>query len=175
MYGDAPLSRDVLADLLVGRSRSRTRRALVLSAAYFLVGSGLAATVQGLPYEAIPRFAYGFQNAVLIATGFGQFVDFVFAPGLVVVVGLAAIHAALNAGYLTSLLLATAPVYPHFLFTVPGPATVPAVHVGEVVVAPVWAALHVLPNTVAFGTLGFVLGLALRHAARRRSATPLTA
>lgn len=60
-------------------------------------------------------------------------------------------------------MLATAPVYPNVLFSVPGPATGPVVPLGEAVVAPHWAALHVLANTVAFGTVGFVLGLALRH------------
>lgn len=103
-------TRYTVGDLLLGRERSRTRRALALAVGYFVVASALAVTLRSLRYGAVPEFVYRFQHPFLIDTGFGQLVDTDFAPGLVVVVGPAAVHAYLNAGYLPSLLLATAPI-----------------------------------------------------------------
>jgi len=78
--------------------------------------------------------------------------------GVVTMVGLAAIHAYLNEGYVMSMLVAALPSYGHYVFNGPG-------------AAPVWAATYVLPFAIAAGPLGFLLGIGGRWA--RGRATPL--
>lgn len=156
---DSPLRR-----ALLGVEWTMTRRALLLAAAYFLVvaaGNVAALTAPeafGIWWK-VASFTFKFSDWHVLVDG---------GPGVVLVVGLALVQTALNEGYLPSLALATAPYYAYYLFTVDGPATGPVLAIHEnLVVAPVWAAVHVVPNALAYGTLGFLLGLGVRRYRRR--------
>lgn len=141
----------------------RTRRAGLLTGTFLVLVSAFDYLLHVLPSESIPAFVYGVRHAFLIASELGQ-VTLTFAPGVVVIFGLAAIHAAINAGYLPSLLLATAPTYATYIFTVPGPVTGVVVPVGDhVVFAPVWAAFHVVPTALVVGTIGFLSGIVFQY------------
>ena len=163
----------VLRSLLLGQEPVKTRYVVLLAVGFLVTVSAFDYVLQVLPYGAVPNVMYGFRDAFLIDSGLGQ-VKLTFAPGVVVIVSLAAIHSYFNAGYLPSLLLATAPTYATFIFTVPGPVTGVVIPVGDhVVFAPVWAALHVFPNTLVFGTIGYILGIALQYHYRRGIPVPV--
>lgn len=92
---------------------------------------------------------------------------------MILIGGLALIHAYLNEGLFPSLILATAPYYASYLFTVTGPRTGVVLTINDdLVVAPVWAAIHVFPNALLYGTLGFLTGLGARSLKRRESTFP---
>lgn len=133
-----------------------------------LVISAYNLAIHLIPYEKFPDWGFGLQHVLLIQTGNDLSPELVFTKGLIVIVGFAAIHAYYNSGYLTSLLLATTPTYSMYVFTVPGPSTELLTPLNsDVVFAPIWAAIHVLPNTILFGTIGFLLGVSLRQLWKR--------
>lgn len=159
--------------LLFGERWSMTKRALLLSVGFFSA-IGAATTVAltftppvgetGLGTVWYETMSYAFRS-----TNVHPSVDPV-GLGAFWIAGLALIHAYLNAGYVPSLILATAPMYAFYVFTVGGPTgLVLPVH-ADLVIAPVWAARHVFPNSFAYGTLGFLLGLGLRYIRRRYAA-----
>ena len=159
-----------LRRLFLGYEWVVTRRALLLAVGFLVAVGGIDLALSIVVYGTIPEFVYGFRDAFLLESDFDLLAEPWFGAGTVVVVGLAAVHAYRNEGYLPSLLLATAPIYATYLFTVPGPVTGPVVPVADhVVFAPNWAARHVLPNTVAYGTVGFVLGIGIRYTRRRQA------
>ena len=158
-----------LGRLLVGETRSSTRRVLLLALVYFLVIAGLNLIISSYPAAEIPWVLDGFRHAFVISITFSKLV--VFGPGVVVIAGLAALVAYLNKGYIPSLILATAPVYSNYTFTLPGP--VPIIRINEgLVFAPYWAALHVLPTALVYGTAGFLVGLGLRYLYQEFILTP---
>lgn len=161
-------SRASLDRLLLGTEREITRRALLLAVGYFVAISGFTLVLSSVSYGAVPDFVYGFRHAYLIESDVDLWMEVRFTTGHVIVLGFAATHAYLNEGYLPSLILATAPIYATLVFTVPGPVTGIVVPVTEdTVFAPHWAARHVIPNTLAYGTIGFLLGSCLRYLYRR--------
>lgn len=166
--GQSRSTSNLLKSLLLGEEWAKTQRALLLAAGFLVVLGGFDLILQSISHHTVPRFVYGFRRAFLIETGYGQLVDLAYQPGFFVAVGLAAIQAYFNAGYLPSILLATAPIYPVFVFTVPGPRTLAVIRLGDdLVFAPYWAAEHVLPNTITYGTIGFLIGIGLQYTIRR--------
>lgn len=163
---DTPIRR-----LLVGESRSRTRRVILLAIVFFLATAGLNLALSSYSVAEIPWVFYSFQDAFVLYITFSKLV--VLGPGVVVIAGLAAIVAYLNKGYVPSLILATAPVYSNYTFTLPGPVIGPVIRINkDLVAAPHWAALHVLPTAVVFGTAGFLVGLGLRYLYREATVAP---
>jgi hypothetical protein len=158
-----------LGRLLVGEARSSTRRVLLLALVYFLVIAGLNLIISSYPAAEIPWVLDGFRHAFVISITFSKLV--VFGPGVVVIAGLAALVAYLNKGYISSLILATAPVYSNYAFTLPGPVLMIRINEG-LVFAPYWAALHVLPTALVYGTAGFLVGLGLRYLYQEFILTP---
>lgn len=164
-----------LEHLLLGERWSMTRRALLFSAGSFsvvAVANGLALTFSAPPGESsLGDVWWGVMDLLFGFSGVGLMID-VVGLGVFLIAGLALIHAYLNQGYLPSLVLAAAPYYAFYVFTVDGPAygLVVAVH-DDFVIAPSWAARHVFPNAFVYGSLGFLLGLGLRYVYRRYTAT----
>lgn len=160
-----------LGRLLVGETRSSTRRVLLLALVFFPVIAGLNLIISSYPAAEIPWVLDGFRHAFVISITFSKLV--VFGPGVVVIAGLAALVAYLNKGYIPSLILATAPVYSNYTFTLPGPVLGPVIRISEgLVFAPYWAALHVLPTALVYGTAGFLVGLGLRYLYQEFILTP---
>jgi hypothetical protein len=157
-----------LRTLLVGESRARTRRALVLAVGFLV---GLAALeyvfLLGPDHEVIDAAwrAYVLEPNLAVALDRGSF-------GAFLVVGLATIQASLNEGYLPSLLLASAPVFGAGLWSLGGPF-----RDVDIYLDPASAVRRTFPEAVAFATVGFLVGLALRwlnarlRARRKRAAT----
>lgn len=129
---------------LTGVDRSRTRRALALAVGFGVVTALLRGYAPhtpgvGLVFGLLHAFTLEAVPASMPTEG----------VGVVTVMGLAAIHAALNEGYGPSLVLAMAPSYGNYVINGPG-------------VAPLWAAEYVLPYGLTVGTVGFLLGVSLR-------------
>lgn len=151
-------TRRAVRSLVVGASPARTRRAVALAGALCAATASLRALAPG---SALHDCCHAYVFAVLepFALSNAGLVALPFATAGVTMVGLAAIHAAANEGYVPSILLAAAPTFG--LYAVNGPG-----------VAPVWAAALVLPTALQYGTVGYLLGLAARRA---RGRTPLRA
>jgi hypothetical protein len=156
--------RDWQTPLLVGEDRATTRRALLLAV-------GFVAVLPVVEYAYLPM---GLDVAVL-----GEFLRaFVVEPnptlalergalGALVVMGLAGIHAALNEGFLPSLVLAVAPVYGLSLWLVVGTPGNP-----RIAFDPVGALGRVGLDAVMLATVGFLLGLGFRRLRRRSANRP---
>lgn len=140
---------------------------------FFIGIAGFDLLLGLVPFERIPGVTWDVQHAVLIGSKVDLLAEVALVPGLVIVVGPAAIHASLNAGALPSPVLATAPTYAMFVFTVPGPVSGVIIPFADVVFAPLWAAIHVLPNTVAYGTTGFLSGWVCIGSIGRSPDTPI--
>lgn len=88
----------------------------------------------------------------------------VFGFGAVLIGGLALIQSYFDGGYVPGLLLAAAPGYGYYLFTVDGPVTGPVFLLGDgLVAAPLWAVMRLAPDVLVFGTLGYLLGAGIRY------------
>lgn len=157
------LRSDRLAALVLGVNRARTRRALVL-AGVLLVAT---ATIEYL------LFRTGFENGVV------EVLHEVFllaghlpsraGTGAVFVVGLAALHAYLNEGYLPSVLLGWSPVFGNLSWTNGSRSDVANYYLD-----PLTAFERTFPEALALATLGFVVGVGLRRIRKRwrGAATP---
>lgn len=173
MAGQNPHLETSFWRLLSGERWSITRRALVLSSGFFSVVG--AANIVALTFKPsigesnVGTFWWEMMNYSFGFTTFSPSVDLVGA-GAFLVSGLALVHGYLNKGYVPSLVLATAPMYANFVSTIDGPVGLVLPIHGNLVVAPFWAASHVLPNSVAYGTLGFLLGLGLQYFQRQYTA-----
>jgi DMSO/TMAO reductase YedYZ heme-binding membrane subunit len=154
---DAP-AKSRLRSLLVGESRAVTRRALALAAGFLV---GLAALeyvfLLGPDDEVVDAAwrAFVLEPNLAAALDRGSF-------GAFLVVGLAAIHAYLNEGYLVSLLLASAPIFGAGLWSLGGPFRDVNFYLD-----PASAVRRTFPEALLYATIGFLLGLALRWLNRR--------
>ena len=147
---------DRLAALVLGANRARTRRALVL-AGVLLVAT---ATLEYL------LFRTGFENGV-VETLHEVFLLAGYLPsragaGAAFVVGLAALHAYLNDGYLPSVLLGWTPVFGNLTWTNGSPSGVANYYLD-----PIAAFERTFPEALALATLGFVVGVGLRWTRKR--------
>lgn len=156
--------------LIIGTNRQTTRHTVLLSGGYFaavvvanLIALTLLHTGAGRVWWRAMRVAFHAGGGTILL-GFGV--------GAVLLVGLAMVPATLDAGYLPSVILGAAPMYASYVVTASGPPGWPGLVVHDtLVVAPLWAALRVAPNAVIYGTIGFVLGVAIRHLHRRYRAS----
>lgn len=148
---------DRLTDLFLGETWSRTRNALVLTGG-FVTASLL------LEYL---LFLTRFENAA-IETLHEVFLLDGYLPswhamGVFVVVGLAAVHAYLNEGYLPSLLLGWSPVFGNVAWTIGSPTGIENFYLD-----PIGAFRRTFPEAVVLAALGFVIGLGLRRIRKRQ-------
>lgn len=145
------------ARLLWGRSRPLGTRAIVFAAALFLVVvvfryASMAAS-EDIVYFDIARGSMESVPWRELNTAFSY-------PGLVV--GLAAIHAYLNEGYLPSFLLGLAPALGTSILIFSGPYPGPYVLTLKPLVGD-WEWLpQVIRYTLLWATVGFIVGLAVR-------------
>lgn len=152
---------DRLTDLLLGTERSTTRRAVILAVG-FAVGGGV------LEYLLVLT---KFENDV-IATAHSVFaldgyLPTWYATGALVVVGVAAVHAYLNEGYLPSVLLGWSPVYGNAIWTIGSWTTIRNYYLD-----PVAAFERTFPEAAVLATLGFLVGLVLRRIRQRGRLVP---
>ena len=150
------LRSDRLTALLFGANRTRNRRALVLAGAFVVFG----ATIEYL------LFRTGFENGV-VETFHEVFLLTGYLPsqegtGAVFVVGLAALHAYLNEGYLPSLLLGWSVVFGNLSWTLVGLSGTAAYRLDLPA-----AFERTFPEAAALATLGFVMGVGLRRLRKR--------
>ena len=136
--------------LLVGVSVERTRRAVILAGVFVILGA--VVTYLNVTTQ--------FENEALRGahriTVFNERVR----TGGVLIVGLAAIHAYLNEGYLPSVTQGVAPYFGANLWSRTLAETM--------YLDPVWAVRRTAPEVLLLATVGFVLGVALRGIGSRR-------
>jgi hypothetical protein len=153
------LQSDRLHDLIFGEEWSKTRQALLL-------GGGFAIATTILEYS---LFFTMFENTVIETLHKVFLLDGYLpswhATGVFFVIGLAALHASLNEGYLPSILLGWSPVYGNVSWTL---RTLSGVE--QYYFDPVAAFERTFPEAVVLATLGFVIGLGLRRIRKRRQA-----
>lgn len=164
-----------------GKDRDQSRRALLLAVVIFsayALGNILALTYQPLSgwWEVaihLIHFPFGPELSISLTPIFG-FGSIVLGWGAVLIGGLALIASLRNCGYIPSLILAAAPGAGYYLFNIPGPyagITIP-IHDYLVITPPTWAAVHLLPDVVQFGTIGYLLGTLIRHRYRTSGDPP---
>lgn len=154
------IARGRLRSLFVGEDRATTRRALLLAGGYVVALAVLEyAFLLGPDFELVDALwrAFVLESNLSTAVNRGTF-------GAVLVVGLAAIYAYLNEGYLVSVILASAPIFGAGLWTLGGPY-----RRVDLYLDPVSAVQRTFPEAVLFATVGFLLGIGLR---RLRGAWP---
>jgi hypothetical protein len=144
--------------LLIGATAPRARRAVGLAAGLFLAGAALEYAV----------LRTGFDDGLLVAIHGGFRVrDFlagdpavstVIAAGNLVVLGLAAVYAYLNAGYLVSVLLGWSVAAGNLVWTVGSPT-----EIANLRLDPAAAFARTFPEAVVLATVGFALGFLLRR------------
>lgn len=151
------LRSDRLRDLTLGKERSRTRRALALTVGLVTVGM----------VSEYLLFLTEFQNGVVETLHEVLLLDGYLpswhATGALFVLDLAALHAYLNEGYLPSVLLGWSPVYGNVLWSIGSLSGVENYYLD-----PVAAFERTFPEALVLATLGFVVGLGLRWARKRR-------
>lgn len=155
---------DRLSALALGAEWTRTRRAFALAGALVVAG----ATVEYLLLRS--NFESGLLETLHEALLLDGYLPEWHAAGALFVVGLAALHAALNEGYLPSVALGWSPVYGNLLWTI---GSVEAV--GGYSLDPVAAFERTFPEAVALATLGFVVGLGFRRIRERAGPDPADA
>lgn len=148
--------------LLVGEDRRRTRRAVILAGVLVVVA--MVADYLALSYHVgtvettfFMKFRWAFTLAPIWEHGL---VSPTQVYGYVLVVGLAAVHAYLNSGYLTSVLLASAPPIGTAFWYIGGMDE-------YLLFAPELVFGSVFPEAPIMATLGFVLGLGIRTVKRK--------
>jgi len=148
---------DRLTDLLLGETWSRTRNALVLTGGFVTAGLLLEYLL----------FLTGFENAAIETLHEVFLLDGYLpswhATGAFVVIGLAAVHAFLNEGYLPSLLLGWSPVFGNVIWTIGSPTGIENFYLD-----PIGAFQRTFPEAVVLATLGFVIGLGFRRIRKRQ-------
>lgn len=148
---------DQLTDLILGERWSRTRNALVLAGGFVTAGLVLEYAL----------FLTRFENDAVETVHEVFFLDGYLpgwhAAGPVIVIGLAALHAYLNEGYLPSVLLGWSPAFGNVIWTIGSPSGIENYYVD-----PVAAFERTFPEAAVLATLGFVLGFGLRRIRKRR-------
>ncbi|WP_227353958.1 hypothetical protein [Haladaptatus salinisoli] len=146
-----------LESVLFGTDRTRTWRALALAGVFVIVGAGVEylTLITGFENELLFELHQFF---ALDGTALG-----LATRGAVIVVGLSAIQAYLNEGYLPSLLLGIAPAYGNRLWTIGS-----LDRIANLYLDPVSAAARTLPDGAILASFGFLLGIGIRWALRRR-------
>lgn len=146
-----------LRDLMLGEGRSKTMRALVLAGGFVAAGALLEYLL----------LLTSFENPVVELLHETFLLDGYLpgwhATGAVFVVGLAALHAYLNEGYLPSVLLGWSPAYGNLAWTIGSPT-----EVANYYLDPAAAFERTFPEAFVLATCGFVLGVGLRWVRRRR-------
>jgi hypothetical protein len=145
------------ADLILGEKRERTRRALILAAVFVVAGAVLDYLVILSKFE---NEVFETLNQVFLLDGY---LPSWHASGVYIVIGLAAVHAYLNEGYLPSILLGWSPIYGSHSWTI-----IPLSDLEAYYLDPVSALERTFPEAVVLATLGFVIGLSLRRLRRGR-------
>ena len=152
--GDSPaVTRRRLESFLVGEDRATTRRALLLAGGYVVALAAFEyAFLLGPDIELVDALwgAFVLEPNMATAVDHGTF-------GAVLVVGLAAIYAYLNEGYLVSVILASTPIFGASLWTIGSME-----EVANLYLDPVSAVRRTFPEAVLFATVGFLLGIGLR-------------
>lgn len=100
-----------LTPVLVGVNWARTRRALLLAVGFFTV----VGTLRHIVIRNLQGSAYYLLSALLEAFTFESQIA-PFAMGWITILGLTAVHAYLNEGYIPGLVLATGPIYGYYVF-----------------------------------------------------------
>ena len=147
-----------LRPLLLGEDRGATRRTLILASFYVAVPAVLEYLYlpPGGDVAVVGDLLHAFALVPdLTAISYGAY-------GVLTVVGLAGIAAALNEGLLPSAVLATAPVYGSHVWVIAGAPRSP-----RLVFDPVGAVGRASPEALLFATVGFVLGLGARRLTAR--------
>ncbi|WP_436909384.1 hypothetical protein [Halosimplex marinum] len=153
---------------LVGDSRRRTAGALALAAALF-------ATSAAVDYLALQAVVSG-RPGLHLATELAHVFALGSPAGYLLVIGIAAGHAALNRGYLPTLVLASALRFGDAVFYPTGLPVIPeeSVEWSDASIAagfrPLFLTSHP-PEVLIYPTIGFALGLLVRRYRRSRDGT----
>lgn len=156
---------ETLRELLVGDSRRRTAAALGLAGALF-------ATSAAVDYFALQALVGG-RPGLHLATELAHVFALGSPAGYLLVIGIAAGHAALNRGYLPTLVLASALRFGDAVFYPTGLPAIPeeTVEWSDASITagfrPLFLTTHP-PEVLIYPTLGFALGLLVRRAHRER-------
>ncbi|NEU56416.1 hypothetical protein [Halorussus sp. MSC15.2] len=148
---------DRLHDLILGVERSRSRRALALGGVFLIAGL----TLEYLLF--VTKFENGVVEVLHEVFLLNEYVPNWHATGAFFVIGLAALHAYLNEGYLPSVLLGWSLVYGNVIWTIGSLQRIENYYLD-----PVAAFGRTFPEAVVLATLGFVIGIGLRQARKRR-------
>lgn len=144
-------------DLILGEKWSRTRQALVLTVGFVVASMVLEYLLLLTKFD---NFVLEMLHEVFLLDGY---LPSWHATGLFFVVGLAAVHAYLNEGYLPSVLLGWSPVYGNVIWTIGSRSGIKNYYLD-----PIGAFESTFPEAVVLGTLGFAIGLGLRWIRTRR-------
>lgn len=148
---------DRLHDLILGEERSRTKRALALAGGFLVAGVTLEYLLL------VTEFDNGVVEALHEAFLLDGYLPAGHATGAFLVVGLAAVHAALNEGLLPSVLLGWSPVYGNLSWTI-GSRT----GIENYYLDPVAAFERTAPEAFVLAVVGFVVGVGLHRLRNRR-------
>lgn len=146
-----PPGSDRLTDLLLGEEWSKTRQALILIIGFAIVGVGLEYLLF------FTKFESGVIETLHEVFSLDGYLPSWHATGMLFVIGLAALHAYLNEGYLPSILLGWSLVYGNVIWTI-GSSTA----IENYYLDPVAAFERTFPEAFVLATLGFLIGLTLR-------------
>lgn len=148
---------DRLNVLILGEERSMARRALVLT-------GGFVTSTMILEYLLLLT-KFENEGIVMLHEVFrlDGYLPSWHATGLFFVIGLAALHAYLNEGYLPSILLGWSPVYGNFIWSIGHPS-----RIANYYLDPVSAFERTFPEAVVLATLGFIIGVGLRWIRKRQ-------
>lgn len=148
---------DLLVRVFWGRKRAVTMRAIAFAVALFVVVAifeyANMAAYENVVYFDIPRASWDYGL-------WGPFRKAFRHPGLII--GLAAVHAYLNEGYLPSVLLASAPIHGVKIWVYYGPHPGPYVLILRPLVGYWEWALGVPLYALPLATLGFIVGFVVR-------------
>lgn len=147
---------DRLTDLILGEQWSRTRRALVLTAAFVI-----ATTISEYALF-LTKFEKGWIETLHEVFFLDGYLPSWHATGAFFVIGLAALHSYLNEGYLPSVLLGWSPAFGNLSWTFRRLSGVEQYYYD-----PVAAFERTFPEAVVLATLGFVFGVGLRSIRKR--------
>lgn len=155
------LSSNRLGALAFGDDRTTTRRAVLLAGGFLVAGATLEYLV----------LRTGFGNGALVALHRTLLLDGYLptphATGAFLVVGLAAVQASLNEGYLPSVLLGWSLAFGNVCWTVGS-----LVGVRSYYLDPAAAFRRTFPEAIVLASLGFLLGAGLRTLRERRRGRP---
>lgn len=151
------LGADRLTDLLLGEEWSRTRQAFILTVGFAIVG----VVLEYLLF--LTKFESGVIETLHEVFLLDGYLPSWHATGMFFVIGLAALHAYLNEGYLPSILLGWSPVYGNVIWTIGSPTAIENYYLD-----PVAAFERTFPEALVLATFGFIIGLSLRWIRKRR-------